>query len=81
MTFHLNPFFTLLKASDLPQKQPKDIVVDNEDDDDESEEDISSNKERYIVNGLFGNEENASLVRVVLETEDKRVCMVCENVI
>ncbi len=67
MTLHLNPFFTLLKASDLPQK-PKDIV-DNENDD-ESEEDVS-NKERYIVNGLFGNEENASLVRVVIETEDK----------
>ncbi len=68
----LNPFFTLLKVSDMPQK-PSNV----EDDSEESE----SDKERYIVNGLFGNEDNTSIVRVVLETEDPENSEICDRVI
>ena len=68
----LNPFFTLIKVSDMPQK-PSNV----EDDSEESE----SDKERYIVNGLFGNEDNTSIVRVVLETEDAENSEICDRVI
>jgi hypothetical protein len=37
-----------------------------EDEENSDSDDEISGKERYLVNGLFGNEENASLVRVVL---------------
>jgi len=33
------------------------------------------------VNGLFGNEDNTSIVRVVLETEDQTTSEICDNVI
>lgn len=65
----LNPFFTLTKVSDLPQK-PEDL------NDDEEEESM-----KYIVNGLFGTEDFSSIVRVILKTTDKQTAEMCDRII
>jgi hypothetical protein len=75
-TIFLNPLFTLLKVSDMPQK-PKHLLPDESDESDES----GNEKEQYIVNGLFGNEDNASIVRVVLETQDASSSDICDKII
>ena len=80
----LNPLFTLLKVSDLPQK-PKGLDgktkdEDEDESDDEEEEEKDSGEEKYIVNGLFGTEDNSSMVRVVLSTKSKVGVSVCDMV-
>ncbi len=37
--------------------------------------------EQYIVNGLFGNEDNTSIVRVVLETGESKSAEICDKII
>jgi hypothetical protein len=82
----LNPLFTLLKVSDLPQKpkgldgKTKDDEDESDDEDDEEEEEKDSGEEKYIVNGLFGTEDNSSMVRVVLSTKSKASVSVCDMV-
>lgn len=68
MKISLNPFFCLTKVNDMPKK-PADI------------EDESDGCERYIVNGLFGNEDFSSIVRVVLKTKSKIAVAILDEVI
>jgi hypothetical protein len=75
-TIFLNPLFTLLKVSDMPQK-PKHLLADESDESNES----GNEKEQYIVNGLFGNEDNTSIVRVVLETQEANSSEICDKII
>lgn len=44
----------------------------------EDEEEKESGEEKYIVNGLFGTEDNSSMVRVVLSTKSKAGVSVCD---
>lgn len=69
MKVSLNPFFCLTKVSDMPKK-PADI-----------EELGNDGCERYIVNGLFGNEDFSSIVRVVLKTKSKVAIAILDYVI
>jgi len=55
-------------------------MSDEEDDEDEEEEEKESGEEKYIVNGLFGTEDNSSMVRVVLSTKSKVGISVCDLV-
>ncbi len=48
------------------------------DEEDEDEEEKDSGEEKYIVNGLFGTEDNSSMVRVVLSTKSKVAMGVCD---
>ena len=59
----------------MPQK-PSDLGGDNEDDDSDD-----NDKEQYIVNGMFGNEDNTSIVRVVLESQDTKNIEICDRII
>jgi hypothetical protein len=54
----------------MPQK-PSDLAEDSDD----------SDKEQYIVNGLFGNEDYTSIVRVVLETQEAKNVEICDRII
>ena len=59
----------------MPQK-PSDLG--GEDDENDSDD---NDKEQYIVNGLFGNEDNTSIVRVVLESQDTKNIEICDRII
>ena len=50
------------------------------DEDEEEEEEKDSSEEKYLVNGLFGTEDNSSMVRVVLSTKSKVAISVCDQV-
>jgi hypothetical protein len=86
----LNPLYTLLKVSEMPQK-PKDLKghIKAEGESSESEEDEMSDSqdeekkehvEKYIVNGLFGSEDNSSMLRVVLTTNSMTAICICDQV-
>lgn len=66
--FRLNPFFVLTKVADLPQKS-------------EDLEDSEGSKPSYIVNGLFGNEDFSSIVRVILIGRGKAIETICDRII
>jgi hypothetical protein len=50
------------------------------DEEDDDEEEKNSGDEKYIVNGLFGTDDNSSMVRVVLSTKSKVAMGVCDQV-
>jgi hypothetical protein len=52
--------------------------MSEEEDDEDEEEEKDSGEEKYIVNGLFGTEDNSSMVRVVLSTKSKVGISVCD---
>jgi hypothetical protein len=54
--------------------------MSEEEDDEDEEEEKDSGEEKYIVNGLFGTEDNSSMVRVVLSTKSKVAISVCDMV-
>ena len=54
--------------------------MSDEEEDEEEEEEKDSGEEKYIVNGLFGTEDNSSMVRVVLSTKSKVGISVCDQV-
>ena len=64
----MNPFFTLTKVANLPQL-PEDLLDDPE------------AKSNYIVNGLFGNEDHSSIVRVMINAKSKKSSLVCDEII
>jgi hypothetical protein len=86
LVIKLNPLYSMLKVSEMPQK-PKDLdgQVHEEEDEDEmsdSEEDEEEKElsEKYIVNGLFGSEDNSSMLRVILTTKSQTAIKVCDQV-
>ena len=48
--------------------------------DSEEEEENESGVEKYIVHGLFGSEDNQSLLRVVASTKSETAKKVCDQV-
>ncbi len=55
------------KIRDEESEEDDDDMDEDEDEDDEEAKDKTPS-EKYLVHGLFGSEDNSSLVRIVLST-------------